>query len=43
MGFKKDDIQNVLSLGYLFLLFLGLAKDAMYYGMVDINIMEYLA
>lgn len=34
-------IQDFLSLGYLFLLALGLVKDAIYFSFIGINILEY--
>lgn len=40
---KKSDgsIQDYLSLGYLYLLVLGITKEAFYYGFLDINILTY--
>ncbi|MGF1534779.1 MAG: hypothetical protein ACFCUI_13835 [Bernardetiaceae bacterium] len=34
-------IQDYLSLGYLYLLLLGIIRDTLYYGFVGINIMQY--
>lgn len=37
----KRSIQDYLSLGYLYLLALGVIRDTVYYGFLDINIMSY--
>lgn len=37
----NDHIQNYLSLGYLFLLILGIIKDAVFYGFLGVNILDY--
>ncbi len=34
-------IQDYLSLGYIYLLVLGIASDSIYYGMLGINILSY--
>lgn len=34
-------IQDYLSLGYLYLLLLGIVKDAIYYGFVGVNVMSF--
>jgi len=34
-------IQDYLSLGYLYLLALGMFKDVIYYGFMDVNILSY--
>jgi len=38
---KPRGIQDYLSLGYLYLLVLGIFKDALYYGHLGINIINY--
>lgn len=41
MGNKKLEIQEILSLGYLFLIVLGILHNAITFYFVDINYMEY--
>lgn len=36
-----SNVQNFLSLGYLFLLVLGLIREAVFYGFIGINILTY--
>lgn len=36
-----DKIQNLLPLGYLFLILLGIAKDSIFYYLLGINIIRY--
>ena len=36
-----DKIQNILPLGYLFLVLLGIAKESIYYYQIGINIIKY--
>ena len=38
---NKKTIQDYLSLGYLFLILCGLAKDIIFYGYLGINILNY--
>jgi hypothetical protein len=38
---EKFKLQDYLSFGYLFLLALGIMRDAIYYGFVGINIINY--
>ncbi len=38
---SNEDLQNYLSLGYLYLLILGIVKDAIYYGFLGINFLNY--
>lgn len=35
------DVQSMLSLGYVYVLFLGIIHNALYYGYVDVNYLEY--
>lgn len=37
----SDNLQNYLSIGYLYLLVLGIVKDAIYYGFLGINFLNY--
>lgn len=36
-----DKLQNLLPLGYLFLILLGIAKDSIFYYLIGINIIRY--
>jgi hypothetical protein len=36
-----DKIQNLLPLGYLYLIILGIVKESLYYYQLDINILRY--
>lgn len=38
---NKRSIQDYLSLGYIYLLALGIIRDAVYYGFLDINFLSY--
>lgn len=38
---KNKSLQDYLSLGYLFLILCGLAKDIIFYGFLGINILNY--
>lgn len=38
---KSENIQGYLSLGYLFLLVVGLLKDVIYFGILGLNILHY--
>lgn len=40
-GTSLDTMQDYLSLGYLYLLILGIASDSIYYGILGINILSY--
>ena len=37
---KDLSIQELLSLGYIYLLVLGIISDTIYYGFLDINIFD---
>jgi hypothetical protein len=37
----QRSIQDYLSLGYIYLLILGITTDSIYFGFLDINILEY--
>lgn len=41
MGENNLRVQDLLSLGYVYLLILGLARDTIYYGFLDVNILSY--
>lgn len=41
MKFSNLKIQDLLSLGYLYLLFLGILKDSIYYWSAGLNILNY--
>lgn len=41
IGVNKLSLQEYLSLGYLYLLVLGLLTDTIYYGLLDLNILDY--
>jgi hypothetical protein len=36
-----ESLQDYLSLGYLYLLLLGISSDSIYYGLIGINILSY--
>jgi len=38
---KRWSIQDYLSLGYLYLLILGIFKDAVFYGYLGVNFINY--
>lgn len=38
---KERSLQDYLSLGYLYLLILGILKDAIFYGQLGVNILSY--
>lgn len=38
---EESSLQDILSMGYLFLIALGIIKDAIFYYFLDINIIEY--
>lgn len=38
---NKRTIQDYFSLGYLYLILCGLAKDIIFYGFLDVNILDY--
>ncbi|PCJ46357.1 MAG: hypothetical protein COA74_13915 [Gammaproteobacteria bacterium] len=40
-SFNSWTIQDYLSFGYLYLLFIGITTDSIYYGLVGINIISY--
>ncbi len=40
-GLTQRSLQDYLSLGYLYLLVLGIFKDAIYYGYLGVNIINY--
>jgi len=37
----ERSIQDYLSLGYIYLLLLGICRELIFYGMMDINIFSY--
>ncbi|TDE18405.1 hypothetical protein [Dyadobacter psychrotolerans] len=41
MTTNLDKIQNLLPLGYLYLIILGIVKESLYYYQLDINILKY--
>ena len=38
---KQLDVQNILSLGYIYLLVLGILHNAIYFNLIDVNYLEY--
>ncbi|NJK83951.1 MAG: hypothetical protein HC912_09240 [Saprospiraceae bacterium] len=41
MNISLNTVQDYLSIGYLYLLILGILSDSIYYGMLGINILSY--